>query len=229
MDKIKYNYSLKNIPTPHNNSYKTKLIEKIESVIKRMRWRAHFYLNKEQTDNNIKETFGFNSRKCPPSCTELTPFEKDMLDIITSLKYRDVKDAFQKKLKKDIREIKNSKNVFVFADKTSNIYEISKEDHKKLLHDNVTKTYRKAPPKLETSINMEAKHNATNLELSDKIECIAKSPSFVTLKDHKDNFRSNPTYRLINPSKNALGKVSKKLVENINCSNIEKLKLRKKY
>ena len=72
---------------------------------------------------------------------------------------------------------------------------------------------------------MEAKHIATNLELSDRIECIAKSPSFVTLKDHKDNFRSNPTCRLINPSKNELGKVSKKLVENINCSIIEKLKL----
>ena len=28
---------------------------------------------------------------------------------------------------------------------------------KKLLHENVTKTYKKAPPKLETSINSEAK------------------------------------------------------------------------
>ena len=36
---------------------------------------------------------------------------------------------------------------------------------------------------------------------------------FVTLKDNKDNFRSNPTRRLINPSKSELGKVSKQLLE----------------
>ena len=38
----------------------------------------------------------------------------------------------------------------------------------------------------------------------------------MTLKDHKNNFRSNRTCRLINPSKNELGKVSKQLVEKIN-------------
>ena len=34
---------------------------------------------------------------------------------------------------------------------------MSKDHRQKLLHDNVTKTYRKAPPKLEASINLEAK------------------------------------------------------------------------
>ena len=40
---------------------------------------------------------------------------------------------------------------------TSNICEIPEQQHKKLLHDNVTKTYKKAPPKLETSVNLEVK------------------------------------------------------------------------
>ena len=43
------------------------------------------------------------------------------------------------------------------------------------------------------------------------------------LKGRKDNFRSNPMCRLINPPKNALGKVSKQLVEKINSDIIEKL------
>ena len=46
---------------------------------------------------------------------------------------------------------------FCFYCQKKNIYEMSKDHRQKLLHDNVTKTYRKAPPKLEASINLEAK------------------------------------------------------------------------
>ena len=45
-----------------------------------------------------------------------------------------------------------------------------KKQHKKLLHDNVTKTYKKAAPKLETSINLEAKNIAKLINLDDGIE-----------------------------------------------------------
>ena len=77
--------------------------------------------------------------------------------MVTSLKFRHVKDSFQCELSEDIRKIKSSPNAFVFASKTNNIYEMSKDHYKKLLHANVTKTYQKAPPKLEASINMETK------------------------------------------------------------------------
>ena len=101
---------------------------------------------------------------------------------------------------------------------------MSKDHHKKLLHD-VTKTYQKTPPRLEASINMEAKSISTKLKISDRVKRIAKTPAFVTLKDHKDNFHSNPTCRLIYLSKNELGKVSKQLVEKINSNIIKKLQL----
>ena len=39
---------------------------------------------------------------------------------------------------------------------------------------------------------------------------------FVTLKDHKDNFENNPTTRLINPVKNEVGRISKKILDRIN-------------
>ena len=55
-----------------------------------------------------------------------------------------------------------------------------------------------------------------NIQLSDRIECVAKTPAFITLEDHKDNFQSSLHCRLINPSRNKLGKVSKSILENIN-------------
>ena len=86
---------------------------------------------------------------------------------------------------------------------------MSKDHHQKLLHDKVTKSYQKAPPKLEASINLEAKGISAKLKISDRVERIARTPALVTLKEHKDNFRSYPTCRLINTSKNELGNVSK--------------------
>ena len=75
-------------------------------------------------------------------------FEKELFDIIPNIKFRSVKDAFQKKLKEDIPNIKQPPNVFIFSDKSSNIYEMPEQQHKKLVDDNVTKTYKKAPPQI---------------------------------------------------------------------------------
>lgn len=43
------------------------------------------------------------------------------------------------------------------------------------------------------------KEIATVLDLTDRIECSAVKKPSMTVKDHKDNFRNNPTSRLINP------------------------------
>ena len=40
--------------------------------------------------------------------------------------------------------------------------------------------------------------------------------ALVTVKDHKDNFETNPKFRLINPAKSELGKISKITLDNIN-------------
>ena len=50
MEKININYSLKNIPTPTKKSYQLMFMEKIESVINRMRWKARFYLKKGKSN-----------------------------------------------------------------------------------------------------------------------------------------------------------------------------------
>ena len=93
---------------------------------------------------------------------------------------------------------------------------MSPDNYQKLLQENVTKTYKKVPQLLETSINLEAKNVAKSYNIDDHVECLAKAEAFITLKDHKDNFRSHPTCRLLNPCKSELGRVSKCILENIN-------------
>ena len=72
---------------------------------------------------------------------ELRPFEDDIAKMIENIKFRNVNDSFIQKLEKDKRKINASKNVFVFADKTRNIYEMDAPAYNKLLTENVTKTY----------------------------------------------------------------------------------------
>ena len=73
---------------------------------------------------------------------------------------------------------------------------MSLEEFNKLL--NITKTYKHAPPKLEASISFEGKYIASKLALSDRIQRLAKTPAYITLKDHKRNFHISTSCRLIN-------------------------------
>ena len=109
-----------------------------------------------------------------PQCEHIQAFQKEFLDTKPNVKFRSV-DIFQKKLKEEIPKIKQSPNIFVSADKISNIYEMPEQQHKKSLHDNVTKTYKKAPPKLQISTNLEPTNIAELINLDERIECIAKT------------------------------------------------------
>ena len=59
-------YSFINIPTPTKMSYQLALIEKVESVIKRKRWKAHFFLNGDNKGCNTKTSFSIQI-KIPPA------------------------------------------------------------------------------------------------------------------------------------------------------------------
>ena len=88
--------------------------------------------------------------------------------------------------------------------------------HEKLLRDNVTKSYEKAPENLESAINLEGKNIAKSFGIDDRADCITKVPAFVTLKDHKDNFQQKQPCRLLNPCKSELGAISKTILDRIN-------------
>ena len=118
-------------------------MEKVESLITRLRWKAHFFFDeKEHSVNNMN--FGFKSSFTLPQHELLSPFESDLYDMIRSINFKPVRNDFQKKLTEDINNIKSSENLLIFADKTANLYEMTPEQYKTILTNNVTKTYRKA-------------------------------------------------------------------------------------
>lgn len=212
---VNFGYSMKNIPTPNEKYYLKCLIGKCETFVRNIRWRTFFFLNPD-AKTSTKETFGFKSTKSPPNIPELKDFEEKLILMIQNIRFRKSNDSFQNQLHRDIQAINRSKEIIVPADKTNNYYKLKPDEYEELLSRSIQKEYKKADP---TNINetlIEEKNIATELELSDRIDIPRKNEAFVTLKDHKENFRNNPQTRLINPAKSEIGKISKIILERIN-------------
>ena len=146
MERIKVDYSYKNIPIPSVRSYKLLLIEKIELVIKRMRWKVHFY-NKDEEAKEVPENYGFKSLSCPPQIKELSAFENELFNLLNIIKFEKVQSEFQAKLKEDIQLINSESKTLIFADETTNLYKLEKKQYKKFLKDSITITYKKVNKK----------------------------------------------------------------------------------
>ena len=119
MERFNFGYSTKNIPLANQHNYKLQLIEKVEAVINRKRWKALFINNGKDNAEKI-DTYGLKTANCPKQVRELIPFEND---------FRKYYNDFQERMKHDIGEMKTSTNTFTAADKTSNFYKIPKEQY----------------------------------------------------------------------------------------------------
>ena len=53
----------------------------------------------------------------PAAIGELKPFEDDMFQLTENVSYKQVRNAFQDKLRRDVKSINSSKKVLVFVDK----------------------------------------------------------------------------------------------------------------
>ena len=112
-----------------------------------------------------------------------------------------------------------------FADKTSNMYRLTKEEHYKLLQNAVISKYKKTNTKIKDKTNQKGKEILKNKEALHRLDINEESNFFFTLKDHKENFQNNPTVRLINPAKNEIGRISKVIFDKISSSLIKQLKV----
>ena len=128
---------------------------KTENVLKRMRWKALTFLGKLKGIG--KDHFGFKRVKCPSSVKELVPFKNDMMEMINNLEFKRVHNEFKSILNIDIREMLRSNSLFISADKSRNIYRMNKTCYEQLMHDNVTKTYKKCNNDKIITINIKAK------------------------------------------------------------------------
>ena len=73
----------------------------------------------------------------------------------------------------------------------------------------IQKSYKKCPPTKAAKMISEEKKIAEELALADGMEIPSKAEGYLTLKDHKTNYRNNPTFRLLNGNKSESGKVAK--------------------
>ena len=96
--------------------------------------------------------YGLKSNKCPPQLKELIPFEDDLIDLVKNIQFRKVRNDFQMKLHEDLRKVRSSKKTLTFADKTSNMYRLEKEEYRHLLQNAVTTTYKKSNKETERRI-----------------------------------------------------------------------------
>ena len=225
MEQFNLGYSLKNIPLSNRKCFLKKLIEQTENFIKRLRWRIfwsesrnEFPEDSEEIRNVENNSYGFKSRRTPPQHKLLLDFESDLYNLIGNIKFKNGSNDFLKQMKSDIESLKSGGSVVVEADKTSNLYKMSPEKYKQLLQQNVTKDYKVAPPGIKRDIDKRTNIIAKSLRIEDKMEVYTSSPCFLTLKDHKENFQSNPKCRLINPAKSNLGQVSRSILKRITAS-----------
>ena len=93
----------------YGKSYKLQLIQKVDDSIKKIRWKAIFFVKGgNQTDPTTHKTgltFGINSAKCPPQVKELVPFEEDLIKLVKNIRFRTVDNKFQRTLAKDLKDI----------------------------------------------------------------------------------------------------------------------------
>ena len=220
-------YSMKNIPIPKENEYRKKLIAQMEKIIKRMRWKALFFLKGEDKYKPVaeevefyekEETYGFKTEKKPPPIKEMEAFEKDFYEIARNIKFRedDKYGKFQNELNKDLAKMKKSKSVIIAADKSRNFYTCDAQTYRDLRANNVEEEYTKSTIEEVEKVDKITKEMAESLKLENRMQKYTKTECFITLKDHKENFITRPKCRLINTAKNDLGRVVKIKVEKIN-------------
>ena len=216
--KADFNYSLKNVPTPSPSTHLRGVISSSEKFIQNARWKCFYHLNPVTSKPKTEpiNTFGFKSPRCAPLINELIPFEKDLCNLISTFEYSNYKSPFQKQLSRDVKRINNSKNLFVLADKTSNVYELDPDTYKRLTTHNILPCYKKADPDTVHSINLEAQNLTQQLKIANRVEIIAEKSAYITIKDHKPDFPDTIKCRLINPCKSNVGLITKQILDKIN-------------
>ena len=191
MDQVRFNFSLKNIPIPCQKDYLLELISSVGTFVSNLRYRSWHFLNPSE-NRNQKETFGFKTTEPAPSIAELKEFEDDLYELVKNVKFRPIKQTtLQSTLKQNMVEMSQNNDIYVAADKTENYYRISKSDHDRLVSKNVRKDYKKGAADAVNKVNAQDKKIAEDLELDNRIYAFSEREVYVTIKDHKENYRNN--------------------------------------
>ena len=120
-------YSGKNIPIPSTREYIKRLLEKTEQLIKRMRWKAFYFLKDSDEDSDVsnsnsdndddqcpkQDKFGFKTKRTPPQVPDMIDFERDLLNMVENVEFGNVNDEIQSELKNDLIKINSSDDILI--------------------------------------------------------------------------------------------------------------------
>ena len=151
--------SRKNIPIPPQREYVKNFVEKADVLIKRMRWKAYFYLHIDSLDNTKRdEHYGLKSRRSPNHIPELKDFENGLVSLIQRTKLKKTFNGFQQDLENDIRNMNSSKDIIVAADETRNMYKMTHDKYYKLVSNSITQNCRIAEDNISYAIATECRN-----------------------------------------------------------------------
>ena len=91
-------------------------------------------------------------------------------------------------MKEDINETKASDETFVAEVKSRHIYKMEKQQYRKLLTVNITKTCQNSNKKKIININFATKKITEKLSIDDHVRRMEESKAYITVKDNKDEF-----------------------------------------
>lgn len=115
--------------------------------------------------------------------------------------------------------LKSKEKLLIPADKTTNLYRMDAPTHNHLRYRHNKNATKKHQATLQTPYIISAEKKdcpETHATLTELTQLTKKIPkTLITLKDHKPNFKNNPTCRLINPAKSEMGRISKQYCKHI--------------
>ena len=85
-----------------------------------------------------------------------------------------------------------------------------------MLNDSLTTTYKRTSDNIHKKINTDGKKLMKGKDILNRMLTNGKNECFITLKNHKPNFKNNHKVRLINPAKNETGRISKSILDKTN-------------
>ena len=98
-------------------------------------------------------------------------------------------------------------------------------EYSNLLQTAITSKYKKIEKRTAENINETGIKHAREANVINRTKINVTDSSFITLKDHKENFLNRPTIRLLNPANNEIGRISKHILQNINKTLSEEIKV----
>ena len=96
MEKLNFDYSLKNISIPSQKEYLTELIHSTEKFYRNFQFKVWHFLNPSESAK--KETYGFRTIKAPPRSPELEQLGIRLQNMIRDVEFRHFDNSFQTKL-----------------------------------------------------------------------------------------------------------------------------------